>query len=141
MADKTITQLDAATTVLGSDLVAIVNAGETRKATVNQLISIFNSGIDGNGTQNQLAKFVGAGTIGDSQIVDDGSHVGMGTSTPTSRLDVAGEEGYNQLRLRTSYSPLDTSDANGNAGDVAWDNSYLYVKTNEGWKRAALSAF
>jgi hypothetical protein len=63
------------------------------------------------------------------------------TSNPTSILDISGNTGYSQLRLRTSYTPASTSDTNGSIGDVSWDDNYLYIKTTGGWKRAALSTF
>ena len=40
-----------------------------------------------------------------------------------------------------NYTPTGTSDANGELGDTAWDNSYFYVKTPDGWKRAALETW
>lgn len=64
-----------------------------------------------------------------------------GSSTVTSRLDVSGEEGYNQLRLRKKYTPTSSSDPNGAEGDVSWDDNYMYIKTSSGWKRSALSTF
>jgi hypothetical protein len=67
--------------------------------------------------------------------------LGIGTSSPTAKLDVNGSTGYNQLRLRISYTPTGTSDPNGNVGDIAWDDNYIYVKTSAGWKRAALSTW
>jgi hypothetical protein len=63
------------------------------------------------------------------------------TATPTSFLDVNGLYGYHQLRLRKSFTPASSSDTHANVGDVAWDNSYFYVKTSAGWKRAALTTF
>lgn len=69
------------------------------------------------------------------------SKVGIQTTDPTARLDVHGSTGYNQIRMRTSYTPTGTGDANGNVGDVAWDDDYFYVKTNAGWKRAALDTW
>ena len=36
---------------------------------------------------------------------------------------------------------LGLSDINGDVGDTAWDNSYFYVKTPDGWKRAALETW
>lgn len=63
------------------------------------------------------------------------------TSSPTSQLDVTATNGYNQLRLRTQYTPSATADPNGSQGDVCFDNSYLYYKTSTGWKRSALSTF
>lgn len=61
--------------------------------------------------------------------------------SPTSFLDITGTNGYSQLRLRTSYTPSSTSDTNGETGDIAWDNDYLYIKTSAGWKRTPLSNF
>jgi hypothetical protein len=63
------------------------------------------------------------------------------SSTITSRLDVSGEQGYNQLRLRKKYTPTSSSDTNGAEGDVSWDDNYFYIKTSSGWKRSALTTF
>lgn len=65
----------------------------------------------------------------------------IGQTTGSSQLDITGDAGHSQLRLRTSYTPTGTADANGNTGDVAWDDNYFYVKTSAGWKRTALSTF
>ncbi len=48
------------------------------------------SGIQGSGTANRLAKWVGDSTVGNSMIYDDGSRVGIGTTTPQAELDVNG---------------------------------------------------
>jgi len=67
---------------------------------------------------------------------------GINEDAPTSRLDVVGTHGYDQFRLRTSYTPTGSADANGETGDIAWDADFFYVKTGAGaWKRAALSTF
>lgn len=63
--------------------------------------------------------------------------IGIGTSTPTSKLDINSD----MLRLRTSKTPTGTADSSGNTGDIAWDDNYVYVKTSAGWKRSALSTF
>jgi hypothetical protein len=73
--------------------------------------------------------------------IDGAGSVGIGTTAPTARLHVAGSTGYNQLRLQTPYTPTSSTDPNGNVGDIAWDDNYIYVKTSTGWKRAALSTF
>ena len=47
-------------------------------------------GITGSGTTNYVSKFTAAGAIGNSQIFDNGTSVGIGTATPTSKLHVDG---------------------------------------------------
>ena len=73
--------------------------------------------------------------------INSGANFGLSTITPTALLDVNGTTGYNQVRMRTSFTPTSTADASGNTGDIAWDNNYIYIKTSAGWKRTALSAF
>ena len=74
-----------------------------------------------------------------------GAPPGTGNFMPTSIVDVFGEQGYSQFRLRLTYTPTSSADVNGNVGDTAWDNDYFYIKTNPGgtptWKRIALSTF
>jgi hypothetical protein len=43
--------------------------------------------------------------------------------------------------IRAYYTPTSSDDPNGNIGDFAWDNDYFYVKTNDGWKRAAFETW
>jgi len=47
-------------------------------------------GITGSGTLNYVPKFTDTEEVGDSQIFDDGTNVGIGTDTPTTKLQVAG---------------------------------------------------
>jgi hypothetical protein len=69
------------------------------------------------------------------------SYVAVGGTVPTATLDVIGDTGYNQLRMRSKFTPGNSSDVRGSTGDIAWDNSYIYIKTDNGWKRASLSLF
>ena len=48
------------------------------------------AGLSGSGTTNYVAKFTGTSSIGDSQIFDNGTNVGIGTASPTQKLDVNG---------------------------------------------------
>jgi hypothetical protein len=43
--------------------------------------------------------------------------------------------------LPQALTPTGTADATGSVGDTAFDDSYFYIKTSAGWKRAALSTF
>jgi hypothetical protein len=84
------------------------------------------------------ATAIGYGAIvskSNSLILGNNADVGIGTSTPTSKLDISGTNGYEQLRLRTSYTPTGSTDSNGNIGDVAWDDNYFYWKTSTQWLR------
>jgi hypothetical protein len=74
-------------------------------------------------------------------FIDTNHNMGISTTAPTARLDINGATGYDQVRMRTSYTPTSTADAHGNVGDIAWDADYVYVKTAAGWKRAALGAW
>ncbi|MCS7200901.1 MAG: hypothetical protein NZ822_02000, partial [Patescibacteria group bacterium] len=67
--------------------------------------------------------------------------VGIRTLSPTSLLHLNGQTGYDQLRLQTPYTPSSSADPNGNVGDIAWDDNYIYVKTNGGWRRFLLETF
>lgn len=49
------------------------------------------SGIGGSGTSNYLAKFSGATTISNSLVYDNGTNVGIGTTSPVRKLDVNGD--------------------------------------------------
>jgi len=64
-------------------------------------------------------------------------NVGIGTSSPTAKLDVSSDV----FRLRTAKTPASAS-ATGNAGDICWDSSYIYVcvATNT-WKRVAIATW
>lgn len=67
--------------------------------------------------------------------------VNIDTDTPTAQLDLNGPTGYEQLRLRTAFTPTGSADSRGEVGAVAWDENYFHLKTAGGWKRAALSPF
>lgn len=74
-------------------------------------------------------------------ILRTSGYTGINTPTPTSQMDITGANGYDQLRLRTTYTPTSSADANGNNGDVAYDANYIYIKVGGSWKRSALSTF
>ncbi len=64
-------------------------------------------------------------------------NVGIGTTSPTGKLDVNGDT----IRLRTAKTPA-TSGASGNQGEIAWDANYVYVCTaTNTWKRSAIATW
>jgi hypothetical protein len=118
----------------------------TAPADFSTVWKTFFVGVNASGVNNGsfFIGDVGTNVSGPSQerlVIDNLGNVGIGTTSPTGMLDVNGSTGYNQVRIRTSYTPTGTSDANGNTGDIAWDADYVYVKTGAGWKRSALKTF
>ena len=59
-------------------------------------------GIGGSGTINKLPKMVGPTTIGDSIITESSSKIGIGTSSPTEKLDVAGTIKATSFKMPTN---------------------------------------
>lgn len=76
-------KLDKSTTpssVYGTD----ASGGQT-------MIPLTNFGtVKGTGTTNYLPKFTASGTIGDSQIFDNGTNVGIGTTSPSGAFHISG---------------------------------------------------
>jgi hypothetical protein len=99
---------------------------------------VFGSGNIGVGASGNLYDFYTENRIGKSYFA---GKLGIGVLDPTSKIDINNEFGYNQLRLRKSFTPNDSNDTRGNIGEIVWDNNYIYVKTNQGWKRAELRSF
>ena len=54
------------------------------------------AGVDGNGTTNYISKWSDANTLTDSVIFDNGTNVGIGTSSPAAILDVRGTNAGSQ---------------------------------------------
>jgi hypothetical protein len=59
-------------------------------ADANGVMSTQALGIAGSGTLNRLAKFTAAGTVGDSQVFDNGTNVGIGTTTLSEKVNIDG---------------------------------------------------
>jgi hypothetical protein len=68
----------------------------------------FNNKIGGSGTTNYLPKFTGASALGNSLIYDNGTNVGIGTTSPNSY-----GAGYVGLTLDGSTTSFITARANG----------------------------
>ena len=70
-------------------------------------------------------------------IIKPGGNVGIGTTTPTSKVHINGTA-MDQLRMQASGGPGSSSATNGEVGDMAYDDDYFYIKTANGWGRMAL---
>lgn len=62
-----------------------------------------------NGTTNQLVKFTGANAGGNSQITDNGTNVGIGTSSPSAKLTVNGTTLFGDVYQDPGNSPWNQS--------------------------------
>jgi hypothetical protein len=63
--------------------------------------------IAGSGTTNYIPKFTSSSAIGNSQIFDNGTNVGIGTTSPTGKLEVASAASSSSVgfNVGTSVSP------------------------------------
>ena len=70
----------------------------------------FNSKANASGTTNYLSKFTGTTTLGNSLLFDNGTNVGIGTTSPSQKLEVSGT-GYasSDFRAPIFYDSNDTN--------------------------------
>ena len=69
--------------------------------------------------------------------IDASGQVGIGTSSPTTLLDVNADT----IRVRTARTPASAS-ASGGGGEICWDSNYIYVCTaTNTWKRTAIATW
>ena len=87
-----------------------------RQKGVDSVISVMGSRV--NGTTNYVSKFTGTNTIGNSQIFDNGTNVGVGTTSPTQKLDVNGDASINGVRVGKGAS-------SGSNNVVVGDNAFI----------------
>ena len=92
--------------------------------------------IGGDGTYGYIQGVRGStSSIGYNDLVlqPNSGNLGIGTASPTALLDVNADT----MRLRTARTPA-SAGAAGNAGDICWDSSYLYICTaTNTWRRIA----
>jgi hypothetical protein len=86
--------------------------------------------ITGTGTTNFLPKFTGGSTLGNSQIFDNGTNVGIGTTSPVLKFDVVSTSQYDGIRTYNTSSTQGAdirvgNDANNNLGFLRVGGSAL----------------
>ncbi len=92
---KSINSLKDNVTLAAGTNVTITPSGNTLT------IAAAGGGITGSGTPGRLPVFSGTGSLGDSNISQSGTNIGIGTGSPTSKLDVRGN-----LTLDAGVSPV-----------------------------------
>jgi len=71
------------------DTAAIATRARVQKG-IDSVSSLVASGFTGSGTTHYIPKFTGAKALGNSIIYNNGTNVGISTTSPTQKLDVAG---------------------------------------------------
>jgi len=106
----------------GNDRVVITTSGQlqfnnygsgTFTGTATKNLAVDSSGnvietdgsiLDGSGTTNYVSKWSDANTLTDSQIFDNGTNVGIGTTSPGEKFAVKGDASYIEITHPTSTS-------------------------------------
>ena len=85
--------------------------------------------VDGSGTTNYLPKWSDSDTLTDSIVYDNGTNVGIGTTSPSYKLDVNGTFSANSINVNDEYtfpttdgSPNQILQTDGN-GNLSWIDS------------------
>ena len=94
------------------------------------------SGVDGSGTTNYVAKWSDTDTITDSVIYDNGTNVGIGTTTPGARLEVK------SAAPNTFFADFISSTGSGSAKIYENSNSHplLYMADATGTTTVVLNS-
>jgi hypothetical protein len=121
-------------------------SGSNRGALSSADWTTFNSKVGGSGTTNYVSKFTGSGTIGNSQIFDNGTNVGIGT---TSVSNVASERvlqlnalSFSTFRLRNDANTVTTILSNNASGwgYVGTETNHPFLFTTNNTEKARLTA-
>jgi hypothetical protein len=89
-----LTSLSATAPLTYNNLTGVFSMPQSTEFVDGYLSAIdfdyFNNKIDGTGTINYIPKFTSSGVIGNSSIFDNGTNVGINTTSPSARLEVNG---------------------------------------------------
>ena len=97
-----------------------------RQKGIDSVAALANTKISGSGTTNYIPKFTSSSAIGNSQIFDNGTNVGIGTATPSVKLQVDNNS-HNYFQLNSTVANVQTSisaqnTASGNRATLAWED-------------------
>jgi hypothetical protein len=143
----------------GADLGAVISINRSNGGTVfaNNVTFSTQASVDGAVGTNRLLLYRTSGSNRWAIFADNGAESGSnaGSFLNIARYSDAGgfidspilisrstgitQFNANKIQITTAQTPA-TSAAAGNAGDIAWDDNYLYVRMSTGWRRIALGA-
>lgn len=82
----------------------------------------FNGKVGGSGTTNYVPKFTASGTIGNSQIFDDGTNIGVNSTTPYSVTN------YKSVTVNGTNGGIFATQVNGtNAFNISTSSASTYI--------------
>jgi len=95
-----------------NDLLVIVNyngnpTGVTRNTKISDITNYVLSGFTG--TTNYVSKWTTSSNLGDSQIFDNGTNVGIGTSSPNAKLEIKSDSSTGNTIYPFSVNQSDNS--------------------------------
>ena len=114
-------------------------SGTNRGALSSADWTTFNGKVGGSGTTNYVSKFTASGTIGNSQIFDNGTSVGIITTSPTNLLTLVGSttgrgiDFVSQANFASVIGKINyetTNDLFSIINTSSWGNSALIFGTN-----------
>jgi len=79
------------------------------------------------GTTNYVSKFTGTTTLGNSLIYDDGSNVGIGTTSPSAKLDVNGTLNVGSLSSGSNAVISLANNASGGTRNIYYKSSDVTI--------------
>lgn len=118
----------AGTALTSADTAALLSTRAWRQKGIDSLAAIR---ISGSGTTNYIPKFTASTTLGNSQIFDNGTNVGIGTTSPNFKLDIQNTSAATQIRIKggtgTSQGSAyyQTFAANGNTMSAFGDRANM----------------
>ena len=145
-----ITGTLAVSSTLTASNLSGTNTGDETSATIKSKLGVattstdgyltstdwttFNAKVGGSGTTNYVPKFSAGSTIANSQIFDNGTRVGIGTTSPSTKLDVNGSGSFStSLSIGQNLSVGTSLEVNGSCLlDFIGDGEYL-LRTDSGY--------
>ena len=73
-------------------------------------------------------------------VTNNNNYLGVRDRYITPLIVESIKEIYNNPSI-PNYTPTSSNDTYGNVGNITTDDDYLYIKTNNGWKRTSLQSF